>query len=273
MADIDPTTKETTETVTQIYPTTNTGSVDDQLKALKQQLDALENDLSIQSQLRDALKKDFTALEKNANEVKQAPDAYEQARPALDQEKEALSQYHNTKYQMVTSALGEKKRRVDEEIGKVDKAINDKRNDAAAKENAAKEAGKQYEDAKKALDAAQGKSDNLKNLQKDLRANLQKMKDWRKAIEEFDDRNDSKSMYVYLIELKKVLDNTTIKTKDEYKADLENAWKELNAAKDVVRDKQSAWDNARNALTQAQAELKTLEDNRIKDILEKIKPL
>jgi chromosome segregation ATPase len=273
MAETGTKTDEMAEPATPAYAVANADSIDDMLRALKQKLEAITNDLSIQSKRRDALQADFAVLEKTANEVKQAPGDYEKGLPALNQERGVLSQYYETKYRMVTSAIREKKSKVDEEIGKVDKEISDKRNDVTANEAAAKESGSQYEGAKKTLDDAQWKYDRLKNLQKELLANIQKMKDARKTIEGFDDNNDSKAMYVHLLEMNKLLGNTVIKTKDEYLSDLEAAWKELNAAKDSVRDKQSEWENAKNTLTRAQAELKGLEENRIKDILERIKPL
>jgi chromosome segregation ATPase len=276
MADID-TTKETTETGAKTNPPPpppNPGSIDDQLKALKRELDELEGNLSVQSKHRDALKADFAALEKSAGDAKKSPDEYEQGLEGLKEGRKKLDEeYYQPKYPVVTGALGPAKvKTIVDEITKIDKAINDIKSESELKE-AVKKAREKYEAAAEVLENAQKDYDKLKNLLKASQDNIKKMQGWRETIEKFDDKNDFKSMYVYLRELRGLLDDrdTNPRTKDEYSDELETAWSKLNTAKNNARDLQAEWDTAKNALAQAEAERKRLKESRISDILEKIR--
>lgn len=253
------------------YAGASAGSVSEQLRQLKQELDQKEGDLSVQSKQRDALKADFTALEKSAGEVNKSPDDYEKARPSLIQDKKALEDYHTPKYGMVKGTLGSKVDSIKSIIAAIDGAIKTLREEIPKQKVAVTEAAAAYEAAAAVLTTAQKNFEDLKNLLKSSQDNIKKMQGWRKTIEEFDDKNDAKSMYVYLRELKYLLDATRIRTKDKYQDELEQAWTDLNDAKDEAREAQAAWDTAKNALAQASADLVHLEENRVKDILEKIK--
>jgi chromosome segregation ATPase len=250
-----------------------TVNLEAELSDLKKKLEKLEKDLSKMTKDRDALKADLTALEKIVNEINQTASTYGQSLPELNKEKEFYQQYFNTKYQMVTGAIEEIQEEVDKKIDAIDQEISSKLANVGQSEENVKTAIAELDAAKKDLDEKQGGYDLLKGQQKEIGAKLQKMKDLRKTIEGLDDNNDSKGMYVYLLELKKVLDKTQIYPTSEYENQLEQAWSALNSARESVRKEQSECDEAKNLLAGAQAELKNLQDNRIKNILESLKNL
>lgn len=248
-------------------------SPDVKLDELKKQLQESDDDLGELTKKREALKTEVETLSKTVEEIKKTTADFGQGEATLKSGKQEFKTYNQTKTQMVEAALGEKKEQVEAEIKKVDEQIETLRKKAAELREAAVKAELEYETAKRTLQEKQHAADSLKDLRKQLSENLQKLKDFKIAIERFDEQAKPAGMYVYLLEFEKVLNYTEIPSQADYEKALNAAAAALDAAKAGVASKRLAAETARAQLAEAEEALRTLEKNRIKEILKEVDKL
>jgi chromosome segregation ATPase len=246
-------------------------SPEERLEELKRQLQQHDDRLGSLTKERDALKTDVEALSKSVDEIGKASAAYGKGVAALGEEWKGASAYHKTKAQMVEAALGEeKKKTADERIAAFAKKLADKRTRVGEAEAAAAAAAGEYEKARKAFEEKQRAYDETKDRLKSLGNNLQAIKGYRAQIEKYDDQGKPAHMYVIVLELKKTLDRTQVKSREDFEKELKQAWQELEAAREEARQKRQKAEASKATLAREQAELKWLEENRVGELLKEV---
>ncbi|MBV9960426.1 MAG: hypothetical protein JO360_18510 [Acidobacteria bacterium] len=242
-------------------------SPDQKLEELKKQLEQSSTELNQLTRKRDTLKADVDALSKTVEEIKKTSTDYGQGEAGLKTAQQEYEHYFQTKKHMLEAELGEKTEKIVALIATVDDKIKQKRAEVAALRETATKAESNKEAAKKTLEQKQQDYNNLKNKRANLAANLQKLKDLKVRIEQFDDETKPASMYVLLLELKKVLDDTKIPSPEEYKKALDEATKALENATAQVESTKTAARTSQEALAKAENELKESEQKRLDNIL------
>jgi len=236
------------------------------LAALQAELQSDENQLSTLTKARDALKSDVDSLTKTVDEINKAKAAYEKTLTGLNDDKKKLQDYQAKLAPMLDGVLGQKKPLVDTEIKKVQDAIELKRTDVKNAGTNAVKAAKEALDAQTDLETRQEDYDGYKNLQKELGDKIQKMQSLKAIIDKFDDAKPA-SMYVYLRDLKTVLDKTDVPDQATFEKELNNRWKQLDAAKEIVREKKLAAEAAKGKWANEQTNLGALDKSRVDDLL------
>lgn len=250
-----------------------TKSPDEKLAELKKQLADSDGALSELTKKRDALKSNVEALSKIVEDITKTSAGFGQGEAGLKGSKQEHEKYLQTKKQMVETVLGEETKRVISEITKVDNLIETKRGTVNALKASAKKAEGDFEATKGKLQERQRAYDDLKDIRKHLGEKLQKLKDYKTQIEQFDEQSKPASMYVLLIEFKKVLDETQIPSQSEYQKQLNAASEALEAAKAEVAAAKLGAEATREKLAKEEDALKALEQHRIEDILKAVDKL
>ncbi len=245
----------------------------DRLKALRDQLRSQDDELGSKTKARDALKADVESLAKTVDEIEKAGAAYAKSLDALKEDRKKIDDYQKTKTQMIDGVLGEeKKKSINDKITEVKQNITKEADDVKKADDDAKTAASESQSAQKALADKQSEYDRFKSIQQDLADKIQKCKDFRTKIEQFDDQNKPASMYVYLEEMKSVLAGTTVLTLEEFKTQLNARWQELDDAKEDSRNKKLDSQAATEKLSREQGQLEAAEKYRVADILTKVDP-
>jgi chromosome segregation ATPase len=216
----------------------------------------------------DALKEDIDALQKANNDLKQVVQAYGQAYPTLKNDHSSYSSYVAMKMQMAECALGERKDGVDEKIEEFDGEIEAKEQALESLRAEKDNAWDAYQAAKTALDEKQAVFDYWKNYKTHLEKNINEIKALKTQIDKEEGANHPAGIYFLAIELKKILDATKVIAQDELKSKLYKSWDQLTTAKEVVREKKSAWEEAKSKHDAAQKELDDLKSKRREKIME-----
>jgi hypothetical protein len=178
-----------------------------------------------------------------------------------------ITDYRTKKAGMIDAVLGPNKEKVAGKITEVEKKIEGQQKIVNTKSGEAETAGNAADAAQKQMGAKQDDFNRYKQLASELAGNIQKMKGFRSKIEENDDPPRAASMYVYINELKKVLDVTRVPSQTDFEKNLNDYWKALDEAKKDYRDKKLAWEVARKALAAEQATLAALQKSEIDDKL------
>lgn len=244
-------------------------SLDDpveKLKKLQAQLQSNDQQLGALTKERDALKTDVESLTKSVEEINKAEAAYVRALTGLNDDKNKLKDYHAKLAMMLDGVLGPKKANVAEKIKQVEKKITDKINNVETAKGNFDKTAKGALDAQADLDAKQQAYDSYKNLQKELGDKIQKMQTFKTIIDKFDDAKPA-SMYVFLQELKVVLDTAEVPDQVAFETELNKRWRQLDEAKESTREKKLAAEAAKGVWASEQANLAGLVKSRVDDLL------
>ncbi len=236
------------------------------LEQLQAQLKIDDDKVGALTKERDALKADVDSLAKTVDEINKAKAAYEKAFASLNEDKNKLEVYQAKVAAGLDGTLGANKPKVVAAIEAVKQKITDKEGDIKTAKTNADTAAKEAADAQAILDTRQQAYDDYKNLQKKLGDNIQKMQAFQTTIGKFDDAKPA-SMYVFLQELKAVLDVTKVPDQATFEAELSKRWKQLDDAKEVARAKKLAAEAAKAKLTSEEAALASLVKSRVDDLL------
>ena len=254
------------------------GGAELRLKELQDELQKEEKDLADSTaardvelgqkkSLRDALKSAVEAQTLLVDEIKKATVAFAKGFDGLQKDVTDITDYRTKKAGMIDAVLGPNKEKVAGKITEVEKKIEGQQKIVNTKSGEAETAGNAADAAQKQMGAKQDDFNRYKQLASELAGNIQKMKGFRSKIEENDDPPRAASMYVYINELKKVLDVTKVPSQTDFEKNLNEHWKALDEAKKDYRDKKLAWEVARKALAAEQATLAALQKSEIDDKL------
>jgi hypothetical protein len=259
-------------------PPAGASSAEDRLKELQAELLNKEKDLvdsiekrdsevSDKKNQRDALKVAVESQTVLVDEIKKSSTAFGKGLEALQAASKDLTDYHDKKATMIDAALGTTKPNVEAAIVQVESAIETQ---GKAVEKAAAEAataGQGADAAQKELEKKLEAFNTYKQLQSDLAGKVQRMKEFRAKVEENDDPPRAASMYVYIRELKAVLDVTRVPSQADFDKELNRLWKALDVEKENYRNKKLAWEAAKRKLAAEQATLVALGKTQIDDKL------
>lgn len=226
---------------------------DAEVSTKKNQLEALKGAVDQQTVLVDEIKKSSTAFGKGLE--------------ALQQAAKDLTEYREQKAKMIDAALGETKPAVKAAIVEVETKIGTQRQNVEKAAKDAATAGQEADTTQKELEKKQEAFNTYKQLQSELAGNVQRMKEFRSKVEENDDPPRPASMYVYIRELKTVLDVTKVPSQVDFDKKLNEFWKALDTAKENDRNKKLAWEAAKKKLAAEQATLVGLVNSQIADKL------
>lgn len=257
---------ETTSPTTTAEVTTSTPA--ERLKKLQGDLKDDEDKLSTLTKERDALKSDVDALAKTVGEIETAKTNFGKGFPNLDEEKKRLDKYQGDMNTAAKSLLGpEKEAKVVAKIGEVEKKITDQEIAVSAAQTQVNTTGDAARAAQDDLDKKQKDYDDYKTLEKDIGSNLQKLNDFKKKVDQLNDVPKAAGMYVYLREMRRILDQTDVPTPEQFKAKLESRWTLLDAAKEKARTTKLAADAAKTQLASAEATVAALKKSRLDDLI------
>jgi chromosome segregation ATPase len=239
----------------------------ERLKKLQADLKDDEDKLSTLTKQRDALKSDVDALAKTVGEIETAKTNYGKGFPKLEEEKQRLDKYQGDMNTATESLLGPKKDKVVEKIKDVEKKITDQEKAVADAQTAVKTTGDKARAAQDDLDQKQKDYDDYKTLEKDIGNNLQTVNDFKKKVDQLNDVPKAASMYVYLREMKRILDKTSVPNAEDFEKELNRRWSLLDAAKETARTTKLAFDAAKTQLATAEATLAALKKSRVDDLI------
>jgi chromosome segregation ATPase len=266
-----PTNPAAPETEEGLAPAGNTGSPEDGLNVLKDQLQQRQSELEVQTKKRDALKEDIGALESAVNKVKQVLDQYTQALATFTQDYNAIQEYLNNKQRMIDAALDNKKKKdIDTKITNYDSDITKKQDDYTKKESAKADALTLFDSAKKELEKQQANFDLFMQSKTDLEKRFQEMKQLKGLIEQEEDKNQLANMYFLAKELKDILDKTSVPSKEAMQGNLYQAWNQLHNAKKEASEKKVNWELKKSEFEIVEKALGELKQKRREEILKKI---
>lgn len=228
---------------------------------------ARDAELAQKKNLRDALKSAVTAQTLLVDEIEKSSVAFAKGLDGLQKDVTDITDYREKKAGMIDAVLGTKKEKVVAKIKEVDDKIKAQQDTVNKKSGEADAARASADTAQKQMDAKQDDFNRYKQLASELAGNIQKMKGFRSKIEENDDPPRAASMYVYINELKKVLDVTTVPSQADFDKKLNEYWKALDDAKKDYRDKKLAWETAKTTLAAEQVTLAALQKSEIDDKL------
>jgi hypothetical protein len=238
-----------------------------QEKDLADSTAARDAELGQKKSLRDALKSAVDAQTLLVDEIKKSSLAFGKGLDGLQKDVTDITDYRTKKAEMIDAVLGKKKEQVVAKINEVENKVKAQQDTVNKKSGEAETARKAAEVAQQQMGAKQDDFNRYKQLASELAGNIQKMKGSRSKIEENDDPPRAASMYVYINELKKVLDVTKVPSQDDFDKKLNDYWKALDDAKKDYRDKKLAWEAAKSALAGEQTTLVALQKSEIDDKL------
>lgn len=240
----------------------------ERLKKLQGDLKDDEDKLSTLTKQRDALKSDVDALTKTVAEIDTAKTNFGKGFPGLDEEQKRLDKYQVDMNKATDSLLGaEKKAKVVEKIKDVEKKIADQQTAVGTAQTAVNTTGDEARAAQADLDKKQKDYDDYKTLEKDIGNNLQKVNDFKKKVDQLNDIPKAASMYVYLREMRNILDQTNVPKAEDFEKVLIQRWTLLDAAKEKARTTKLAADAAKTQLAAAEATLAALKKSRVDDLI------
>jgi myosin heavy subunit len=239
----------------------------ERLKKLQGDLKDDEENLSTLTKERDALKADVDSLTKTVGEIETAKTNFGKGFPQLDEDKNRLNKYQVDMSAATGGLLGPKKEKVVAKIAEVEKKISDQRTAVGKARDLVGTTGETARAAQEDLDQKQKDYDDYKNIEKTIGANLKIVSDFKAKVDKLNDVPKAASMYVYLSEMKKVLDATKVPNVTEFENELNRRWTLLDAAKEKGRTTKLAADAAKTQLTAAETALATFEKSRIDDLI------
>ncbi len=242
------------------------------LNDLKTKLQGSETELREMTKERDTLKSDIAALEKIVNEVNQAVSAYGQALQNTEKDRKAIQDYSDIKTPMIEAAVKDKKDAIDAKIKEADDQIKAMEKEVIQLEGKSVNADTAYENTKRDRDKKQDAYNALKALQKTIGDNLKEHNNLKQLIDKAESDNKPASMYFLDVELNKLLSETksSIKTQEDFKSALNDAWTALDSAETALRDRKEKMTTAQTDLDNKEKELDFANKNRRTKVLEAI---
>lgn len=245
---------------------------EEKLKALKDDLQSTETELGQLTKEKDTLKADIATLERIVSDVNQVVTAYGQALQNIEKDKKYIEDYSQIKVPMIEAAIQNKKDAINEKIKEVNDQIKTTESKVKELKGKSETANAEYKTAKENRDKNQNGFDSLKTLQKTIDGNLKELKNLKESIEKDEEKNKTANMYFLISELNSLLYETksSIKTQEEFKSALFQAWQDLDLAETALREKDESMKTAKKEFEDKQNELQSLMKNRRAKILEVI---
>lgn len=252
----------------------------ERLEELKKQLKLDEDAASIVNKSLKTHKDNLKELEGDLDEVDKLLATYEKALADIVHRKDDQVSYSKVKTPMIEKILGETLK------NKIIQTIQTYDNQTQTLINTVSQRTTELETAKTNLEAAQNELDTkmetfnlLKLYQKGLETKLKSLDGFRQLIEREDVDDNARIMYFYMREFNNLLcgqgelcneANPNVQTLDGFKTELATAWFDLCDAKENLRTKEKACEEKGSELVQAQNQLKSHVDNRVKELIKQI---
>jgi chromosome segregation ATPase len=258
-----------------------TDSIEDKLNQLNKELNAKEAGIGNITKERDTLKTDIKDLQKMGSDITPVLDAYHKEYEKLEKDKNDLNMYAARIKLEIDGMINtdhpeELKKKVEDIIDKVDKAISDKGEEVNTFKGEWDTANTNFQSVKEKVDKSRSEFESLKTHQNDVKSCLEKLKILRDTIEKIGTENltlsNTLKMYFWSKELEEAL-KCKFRSEEEFKNDLFNAWNELNTQMEDHRTKEKAFLDAKSAYDSGKTEFETLKGKRNQDLLTEIKQI
>ena len=243
---------------------------DEKLRELQRKLDEVVTQISGQTNTRDTLKSEITALEKIISDTNQTLNTYSKVSKNLEDAKTGLVNYCHNKNLIINEAIKDKKVLVEAKRNEFDKKIIDLNSKITDLNKKYEDASKSYEQSQTTMKDKQRLYENSKLYQKQTEQSLKDLQNLKQQIEVNEKTNYIGRMYFLIGEINKALPSLNIKSQEDLRGDLHKTWKELNDASEDFKKKREEWVKLKTELEAKQQEIKSLGVDRVKNILASI---
>jgi chromosome segregation ATPase len=242
------------------------------LSDLKAKLKEKEAEVGKLVKAKESLRTEVAALEKVVREIDQFSNSYSQALPNFEKSIQDIGDYFQTRLPEIEAAAGDKKDAVNSKIGEVDSRIKKMQKEQRTMEEKIQKLKSDYEAANQDYLTKQKEFDSVKALRKTIEDRLNDIKTLRASIEKEEkgeEETNTANMYFLIKELDQQLSavKPEIKSAEEFKALLLNAWQELSSAEAAVKKKEEQMRDAKEKYDMKKKELEALLRDRRKTIL------
>ena len=242
------------------------------LSDLKSKLQEKEAEVGKLVKAKESLRTEVAALEKVVREIDQFSNSYSQALPNFEKSIQDIGDYFQTRMPEIEAAAGDKKDAVNSKIGEMDSRIKKMQKEQRSLEEKVEKSKGDYEAAQRDYLTKQKEFDSVKALRKTIEDKLNDIKTLRASIEKEEkgeEETNTANMYFLIKELDQQLSavKTEIKSAEEFKALLLNAWQELSSAEAAVKQKEEQMRDAKEKYDVKKRELESMLQNRRKTIL------
>jgi chromosome segregation ATPase len=242
------------------------------LSDLKSKLQEKEAEVGKLVKVKESLRTEVAALEKVVREIDQFSNSYSHALPNFENSIQDIGEYFQTRMPEIEAAAGDKKETVNTKIGEVDSRIKKMQKEQRTLEEKIQKLKSDYEEANQDYLTKQKDFDTVKALRKTIEDKLTDIKTLKTSIEK-EERGEEETSTVNMYFLIKELDQQLsavkpgIKSAEEFKAILLNAWQELSSAEAALKKKEEQMRDAKEKYDMKKKELESLLQNRRKIIL------
>jgi chromosome segregation ATPase len=243
------------------------------LSDLKAKLKEKEAEVGKLVKSKESLRAEVAALEKVVREIEQFSNAYSHALPNVEKGIEDMENYSQTRIPEFEAAAGDKKKdAVNTKIGELDSRIKKMKKEQRTLEDKVEKSKSDYEAVKQDYLTKQTEFESVKSLRKTIEDKLVDIKTLRASIEKEEKEGEETStanIYFLMLELNQQLSavKSEIKSAEEFKALLLNAWQELASAEAAVKRKEEQMRDAKEKYEMKKRELESTLQNRRKTIL------
>lgn len=242
------------------------------LSDLKAKLKEKEAEVGKLVKTKESLRTEVAALEKVVREIDQFSNSYSHALPNFEKSIQDMGDYFQTRMPEIEVAAGDKKDAVNTKIGEVDSRIKKMQKEQRSLEEKIQKLKSDYEGAQQDYLTKQKEFDSVKALRKTIEDKLNDIKTLRASIEKEEkgeEETNTANMYFLIKELDQQLSavKPEIKSAEEFKALLLNAWQELASAEAAVKKKEEQMNDAKEKYEVKKRELESMLQNRRKTIL------
>jgi chromosome segregation ATPase len=240
------------------------------LKQLKDDLQNKESEITQKTGEREILKSKIASLEKVVNELKPVMNTYGQVLENFRKEKDDIEKYLETKIPMIHAAVQENKDEIDNEINKFNEEISEKEKKLDQIKERYDISNEGYQSAQGEVIEKQRNYDDQKNYQKNISGKIDDLKNLKKEIGQEGEKRNTANMYFLSEEMTDVIGKTDIISQEDLRKKLFDTWNALYMANEDLRLKKDEWEKTKKEFETAQSDLKALESNRRKEILQRI---
>jgi chromosome segregation ATPase len=242
------------------------------LSDLKAKLQEREAEMGRLVKSKESLRTEVAALEKVVREIDQFSNSYNHALPNVEKSIQDMGDYIQTRLPEIEAAAGDKKGAVNGKIEELDSRIKKVQKEQRTLEEKVEKSKNEYEAAKQDYLTRQTEFESVKAVRKTIEDKLNDIRALKASIEKEEKgegETNTANMYFLIKELDRQLSavKPEIKSADEYKALLLNAWQELASAQAAVKKKEEQMNEAKEKYDVKKREWESLQQSRRKTIL------
>ncbi len=229
------------------------------------ELKDIETKITKSIKRREELNNEICSLQKKIDEIKPIVNNYSQMYSIIEKETKNIENF--SEINVLENNIKDKIDVINKKIANVDNPIKEKEEYIDGLDKEYKNASDQLEEARKKCKGKQKSYDTLKSFQNDTINRLKELKNLKELIERYTKVNETAKVHFLKLELRNLLENTSIKTPEKFESELFEKWNDLDSAKTEVKNKEEAMKKISNNLENERNKFNLLKKDRIGDIL------